>query len=545
VPPERRNFFFRGFNAVYDRVEKAYAGLMRRLVGYAGAVMIGALAVIVLTIYGFSRIPTGFIPVEDQGYMVATVQLPDGASIARTQKVLEHVSEVVRKTPGVDQVITIAGMSALDNSASVASAGTAYIVLKDWDVRGKEQSLLPILASLNNAVAGIEEATVRVLPPPPIQGIGFAAGFTFQVLLSDNSMDFGKLANVVDTTVANAGTQSSVRLVLSSFRAHIPQYTIEVDRVKAQSVGVTVDQVFNTLGGYLGSSYVNQFTKFGRTFQVFVQADARFRLRLEDLRDLTVRNNAGNMIPLGTLLKITPETGPSLISLYNLYPSATIVGIPARGYSTGQVMALMEQVAKSSFPPHVTYQWTAMSYQEKLVGNQMYLVFAMALVLVYLVLAGQYESWYRPLAVILAVPISLLGPVATLMALRIDNNLYTQIGIVLLIALSAKNAILIVEFARELRETGKSVTDAAVEAARARFRPILMTSFAFILGVVPLVLATGAGANARASIGITVFTGMLASTCLAVLFVPSFFVVFQRLEEWLKARKAAKPAPAE
>jgi HAE1 family hydrophobic/amphiphilic exporter-1 len=251
------------------------------------------------------------------------------------------------------------------------------------------------------------------------------------------------------------------------------------------------------------------------------------------------------MIPLGTLINITPVTGPSLISLYNLYPSATVVGIPARGHSTGQAMALMEQMAKTSFPPRVTYEWSAMSYQEKLVGNQMYLVFAMALLLVYLVLAGQYESWYRPLAVILAVPISLLGPVATLTALHIDNNLYTQIGIVLLIALSAKNAILIVEFARELRAEGRSVTDAAVEAARARFRPILMTSFAFILGVMPLVLASGAGANARASIGITVFTGMLASTCLAVLFVPAFFVVIQRFEEWLSGRKATQPVAAD
>jgi HAE1 family hydrophobic/amphiphilic exporter-1 len=252
------------------------------------------------------------------------------------------------------------------------------------------------------------------------------------------------------------------------------------------------------------------------------------------------------MVPLGTLISITPVSGPSLISLYNLRPSATIIGMPAQGTSTGQTMTLMEEIAKRTFPPQVSYEWSAMSYQEKLVGNQMFFVFAMALLLVYLVLAGQYESWYRPLAVILAVPISLIGPVAALKGLGIDNNLYTQIGIVLLIALSAKNAILIVEFAGELRAEGKGLAEAAVEAARARFRPILMTSFAFILGVVPLVLATGAGANARASIGITVFTGMLASTCLAVLFVPSFFVVVQRFEEWLASRrkKPAKAAPA-
>jgi HAE1 family hydrophobic/amphiphilic exporter-1 len=542
VPVEKRNVFFRAFDAAYLKLEHGYTALMRHLVGVAGIVVVIALAIIVATMFGFSRIPTGFIPIEDQGYMVATVQLPDGASLERTQKVLDRVSELARKTGGVDQVVTIAGTSALDNSSSLASAGVAYIILKDWSVRGKKEGLLPILESLNKAMAPIEEAIVRVLPPPPIQGIGFAAGFTMQIELRDNGFDFEKLGRVVESTLEKASSQSSLRLVLSSFRANTPQYTIDVDRVKAQSLQVNVNQVFSALAGYLGSSYVNQFTKFGRTFQVFVQADSKFRLRLDDVRNLTVRNNAGSMIPLGTLIKITPVAGPSLISLYNLYPSATMVGIPARGYSSGQSMQLMEEIAKRTFPPRVESQWTAMSYQEKLVGNQMYLVFAMALLLVYLVLAGQYESWYRPLAVILAVPISLLGPVAALTILRIDNNLYTQIGIVLLIALSAKNAILIVEFARELRAEGKDLLEAAVEASRARFRPILMTSFAFILGVLPLVLATGAGANARASIGITVFTGMLASTCLAVLFVPSFFVVVQRFEEWLIARKKRRAA---
>jgi hydrophobic/amphiphilic exporter-1 (mainly G- bacteria), HAE1 family len=547
VPMERRNVFYRGFNNVYGKIEHGYTGMMRRLVGHAHMMVIVALVLTGLALYGFSGIPTGFIPIEDQGYMIATVQLPDGASLPRTQAVLDRVGALAQKTPGVDKVVTIAGISALDNNASLANGGVAYIILKDWDVRGKAQSLLPMLSSLNAAMSGIEEATVRVLPPPPIQGIGFAAGFTMQVELQDNSLDFTKLGNVVDTTLANAGSQSGIGLILSSFRANVPQYAIEVDRVKAQTLQVTVDQIFSALAGYLGSSYVNQFTKFGRTFQVFVQADSNFRLRVDEIRRLWVRNTAGNMIPLGTVVDVKPVVGPSLISLYNLYPSASVIGMPARGYSSGQAMQLMEQIAQKTFPPRVGFEWSAMSFQEKLVGNQMYLVFAMALLLVYLVLCGQYESWYRPIAVIFAVPISLLGPVGTLLALRIDNNLYTQIGIVLLIALSAKNAILIVEFARELRDEGKGLAEAAVEAARARFRPILMTSFAFILGVVPLVLATGAGANARASIGITVFTGMIASTCLAVLFVPTFFVLVQGFEEWLIARKAKrlKTVPAE
>ncbi|MGA7942205.1 MAG: efflux RND transporter permease subunit, partial [Bradyrhizobium sp.] len=311
-----------------------------------------------------------------------------------------------------------------------------------------------------------------------------------------------------------------------------------------QTLQVTTDQVFSTLASYLGSSYVNQFDKFGHVFQVYAQADAKHRLTLRDIANMTVRNQNGDMIPLGTIANITPTVGPSLISLYNLYPSATIVGLPAQGYSSGQSLNLMEQIANQTLPPGAGYEWTGMSYQEKAVSGQIYYVFGLAMLLVYLVLAGQYESWYAPISVILAVPLSLIGPMLVLQALKIDNNLYVQIGLILLIALSAKNAILIVEVALELHAAGKSVVESAIEAARARFRPILMTSFAFILGVVPLVLATGAGASARKSIGITVFSGMLASTCLAVLLVPTFFVVVQRFENWRAARKAAAARPA-
>ena len=545
VPPEQRNFFYRGFNRVYDRMERGYTRIIGGLVRHAGLSVIVALILIAIGGYGLSRVPTGFIPIEDQGYLLAAVQLPDGAALDRTQRVMDQVQEIASKTPGVEQIMTIAGISALDSSSSLANAGVAYLVLKEWSERGPGEDLLSLFNGLNQRLSVIPEARILVVPPPPIQGIGNAAGFAMQVELRDGNADYGKLQAVTNAIVANGQTQSALQRVSSSFRSMVPQFDVEIDRIKTQTLHVTTDQVFQTLSSYLGASFVNQFNKFGRTFQVYTQADAQYRLTLRDIENMMVRNSTGDMIPLGTVAKITPAVGPSLISLYNLYPSSTIIGLPAKGYSSGQSMALMEEIAAKTLPPGTGYEWTAMSYQEKAVGGQLYLVFALAMLLVYLVLAGQYESWYAPMSVILAVPLSLLGPVAVLTGLGIDNNLYTQIGVILLIALSAKNAILIVEVALELHvRDRKPLLESAVEAARARFRPILMTSFAFILGVAPLVLATGAGANARKSIGITVFSGMLASTCLAVLFVPTFFVVVQRFENWLKERKKKTPEPA-
>ena len=541
VPPEQRNWFYRGFNAIYARIERGYANFIQRLVARSGISVIAALVLIGIGGYGLSRVPTGFLPIEDQGYLLAAVQLPDGASLERTQNVMNRVSEISAKTPGVAHVLGISGISALDNSASLANAGVAYLVLKDWSERGPGQDLRSLVVGLNQSMAEIPEARVIVLPPPPIQGIGNAAGFAMQIELRDGSSDYAKLQTITNAVVSNAQTQSSLQRVSSPFRALVPQFNVEVDRVKIQTMQVSTDQVFSALAAYLGSTFVAQFNRFGRTFQIYAQADAPYRLRLTDIENMTVRNQQGSMIPLGTIAKITPTVGPSLISLYNLYPSSTVIGLPAQGFSSGQSMTLMEQIAAKTLPPGTSFEWTAMSYQEKIVSNQIYLTFGLALLLVYLVLAGQYESWYAPISVILAVPLALLGPTFVLTALRIDNNLYVQIGLILLIALSAKNAILIVEVARELRvRDGKPLLESAVEAARARFRPILMTSFAFILGVLPLVLATGAGASARKSIGITVFSGMLASTCLAVLFVPAFFVVVQRFEEWRASRK--KPA---
>ena len=535
IPPEKRNFFFRGFNRVYGAVERPYVRLIGFMTHHSVLMVPIALLLMVVGFLGLSRVPTGFLPTEDQGYVLIAVQLPDGASLQRTDATMAAVQKIATATPGVAHVLNVAGVSVLDNSATLANAGVAYVILKDWSQRGPSENLRAIYLHLTQALKGLPNGRAYVLVPPPIQGIGNAGGFTMMVELRDGSQDFDKLQTLTRTIVADGNGQSSLQGLNSPFRADAPAIQVNVDRTKAEVLHVSVGQVFSALSAYLGSSYVGQFIRFGRVFQVYTQADGQFRVTPRDIEQLNVRNEDGTMVPLGAVLSTAPTVGPNLITLYNLYPAATLAGAPAPGKSSGQAIAVMQDLAAHVLPPGTGYDWTAMSYQEILVGNQIYYVFGLGMLLVYLVLAGQYESWIAPVSVLLAVPLSLLGPMIALTALGVSNNLYVQIGLILLIALSAKNAILIVEVAREERVLhGKAILEAAVEAAHKRFRPILMTSIAFILGVVPLVVATGAGAASRKSIGITVFSGMIASTCLAVLFVPSFFVLLQRYEEWRK-----------
>lgn len=531
-----KNIFFQAFDRIYNPIESAYVKFIDRLVHRSGKVCLIGIILVACAIYGLTRIPTGFIPMEDQGYLMLSIQLPDGASLGRTDEVVSRLAKKASEVGGVDNVIAIDGISLLDNNSLLSNAGVIYVIFKDWSVRGKSENLRALYTKFNAIAKETLDAKVLVVVPPPIQGLGMSGGFQMQVELQDGTFDYRKLQQATDQMINTGRQYPQLQNLMTTFRASVPQVAAPINRTKAESLGVRVADAFDTLQTYLGSSYVNLFTKFGQVFPVYVQADASSRVSSEDLRNYYVRNQSGSMVPLGTLTDVGPAVGPSIISLYNLYPSSNINGVAARGYSSGQGIQVMEKLAKEQLPPGISYEWTSTAYQEKVAGNLSYFIFALSLVLVYLILSGQYENWLIPSAIILSVPLTLVGTVLALGSLGMDNNMYTQIGLLLLIALATKNAILIVEVAREQREIhNKSVLEAAVIGAKTRFRPILMTSFAFIMGVMPLVFATGAGANSRRSIGIAVSSGMLASTCLAVVFVPVFYVL---LQTWQDKRKA-------
>jgi len=537
------NAFFRGFNFVYERFEHLYERAVTFLVGHSKLVMIGYAGLVALTLYLFTNLPTGFLPEEDQGYCIISVQLPPGSSLARTAEFNEQLNGLLRSTPGLDNWVTFGGLSIMDG-VSQPNCIAVFPVYKDWSVRAKNEDQAAIVGHIQAGLSAMQGALGFVMIPPAIQGLGQAGGFEMVVQDKGNLGPTALEGALRSMMIAGRG-QSGLAGVNALFNASTPQIWLDVNRTQALTYGVPIPNLFSTLQTYLGSAYVNDFNKFGRVYQVRVQADSMFRLRAKDIGLLQVPNAQGKMVPLGAMVSARDIIGPPILTRYNLYTAASLYGSAAERFSSGQALTLMEQMAGDKLPSSMGFEWTGMSFQEKRVGSQAYFIFALAILLVYLVLCAQYESWILPTSVILVVPLALLGTAVAVTVRGMDNNVYTQIGVVLLIALASKNAILIVEFARELRAKGMEIQAAAVQAARLRFRPILMTSFAFILGVLPLLFASGAGGASQQAVGTAVFGGMIASTLLAVLVVPVFYVLIQGLSERLAPPKAPQPSTGE
>jgi hydrophobe/amphiphile efflux-1 (HAE1) family protein len=533
---------FRWFNVGFEWLSHAYARSVRHFIRWRWA-MLGLFAGALVATYAVSeRLNSTFLPVEDQGYFLIIVQLPDGASLQRTDAVANQVRDVLQKTPGVDIAGSISGLNFLTN-AQQSNAAIEFAVLRPWDERGTALSVSNILASVRPKLFMIPDAFVLAIDPPSINGLGTTGGFEFQV---EDLAGRGAVAlnDATQALLAEARKQPelSPQQMFSSFSTTTPQFTYDLDRNKAKLLGLSLPDVFNTLQIYLGSLYVNDFNLFGRTFRVTMQADKDARASATDISRLYVRNATGGMVPLSTLGQLRPIVGPETVPHYNNYGSALINGAAAPGFSSGQAVAAMQRAAAAALPNDFGYEWTGITFQELKAGSIATVVFGLAIVFVFLILAAQYESWTMPFMVLLAVPLALFGALLALWVRQMQIDVYSQIGFVMLIGLAAKNAILIIEFARRRREEGLGIIEAAMEAGRLRLRPILMTAFAFILGVLPLVFATGAGAASRQSIGTTVFGGMVAATVLTLIFVPVFYAA---IEQWRELSPANAPAAAQ
>ena len=535
-------WFFRLFNRGFDATNRGYTWLVTRLVRFSAVALLVYAGLLALTGLGFKTIPTGFIPAQDQGYLIAIAQLPDGASLQRTDEVRKKLSDAARRIPGVAYTVEITGLSALDNT-NRSNTLTMFLPLKSFEERDghPEQNSLAILGKVQAAASQIQDAFIIVVPPPPVQGIGNAGGFKLQ-LEDRRAAGVEALAAAANNLIADGMKEGGLTGFFTSFRTQVPQIYLNIDRDKAEALNVPIDSVFQTLQTYLGTYYVNDFNFLGRTYQVNLQADSAFRVRPDQIRNLYTRNAAGGMVPLGTLLDVQEINAPDKIMHYNIYPSADINGNTLPGVSSGDAIRKMEDAAKK-LPEQFGFEWTELTLQEKLAGNTALFIFPLCVLFVFLALSAQYESWSLPLVIILIVPMCLFSALVGVYVRHFDNNIFTQIAFVVLVGLACKNAILIVEFAKQQMEGGKDRVSAAVEAARLRLRPILMTSFAFILGVLPLVVAKGAGAEMRQVLGTAVFSGMIGVTLFGLLLTPVFFSVIMRLFGGLKAVDAPVPEP--
>ena len=535
---KQSNFFvYKYFNKFFDKLQGGYVSIIKTFLRKSGVILLAFCAILALVAFGFKKLPSAFIPTEDQGYFMISCQLQDGASLSETMQVMDNAVSILDSIPGVKAGVAISGMSVAEG-AQISSKGTMFVILKDWEERTEEsQSIGAIIARFNKeASMKIQNATLYAFPMPAIQGLGTSGGFECYVQ-DKGSMGVLELQRTAEDLAAQANIQGPLQQVRSSFKATVPQVFLNIDREQVKQYKLAISDVFSALSAYLGSSYANDFVLFGKVYQVKVQAESQNRSVIDDVLKLSVRNKEGKMVPLGAFTIIENRLGTEVITRYNMYPAAYVSGDAAEGFSSGQAQSAMANLAKESMPNSFGFEWTSMAYQEQQAGSSTVIIFALALVVVLMVLAAQYESVTSPMAVIMAVPVALLGIIAACFIAGRPMDIFTQIGMVLMIALSAKNAILIVEFARDFRKEGKSIYESCVEAGQVRLRPILMTSFAFILGVLPLVTATGAGAESRISLGLSVFTGMLMSTIVGTFVIPNFYQFWQKIQEKYFERK--------
>jgi multidrug efflux pump len=534
-------WFFKGFNRFFEAFSEGYAKLIGRLIRMTVVVLVLYAGLNGLNVLAFEKVPTGFIPQQDQGYLIMYAQLPDAASLARTQEVVQQATRIIMETKGVKHVNAYAGFSIL-SGASQSNVATLFARLEGFEQRAGHPELHAnaVVKDLGQRLSQVEGARIAVFAPPPIRGMSSVGGFKLQVQDKSNA-GIDALQNTVNELIVKGNQQPGLVGLFTTFRAGVPQLFLDVDRTRAKAMDVPLKEVFDTLQIYLGSLYVNDFNSFGRSYQVVAQADSTFRMHATDIAKLKTRNAQGDMVPLGALLSVNDISGPDKITHYNMYPTAEINGSSMPGISTSQALTVMTKLLGEELPRGFDFEWTELSLQQILAGNVALLVFPLSVIFVFLALAAQYESWSLPFAVILIVPMCILSSLAGVWLRDMDNNIFTQVGFIVLVGLASKNAILIVEFAKRRQEAGLNRVDAAVEAAKIRLRPILMTSFAFIMGVFPLVIAQGAGAESRQLLGTAVFSGMIGVTVFGLLLTPVFYVLAQGLSQRWQASRYKTP----